>query len=1048
MPDVFISYSRRDKPFVQRLHQSLLDSQRDAWVDWEDIPATADWWQEIEEGIEKADTFIFIISPDSVRSDICRKELQHALDLNKRFIPLLYREIVEEDDKKHMHTAISSHNWLLFQDTNAYDTAFSGLLTTLDTDLGHVKEHTRLLLRAKEWKASEHPNTILLEGDEINKAEIWLAQAVSKKPTPTALHQEYIFASRHHATVRQRAFIGRILAALAVTVALAVVSFLLFLRAEAAEDEAKKSEQKAQAALEQSEINLREARNTQSLFLAAQSQRELETGSPQAALNLAIESLAYFDEGIYHSESFTALVSALRSPTRETLYLRHDGVLYDAVWNSDETTIITSTASIAGDDRKAFVWDTDGQQQATIEDIASIALLNPARTQFVTWTESGSVSLWDTQGQLINTLETGGYIYSGRWNADGTHFLLELEQGVVIWEITTGQTQTIDFGVVPLSVRWTNDESQVLVATNTEISRWDITTGERIGSYPIPDTTQTESLEFQEDTAQGAFSSGNLSWSPNDAWLLTFVNQTFFQIDLQTGEIVPTTSNEAVSGVTWNPDGEHYAVYTPTEIAIWHVDEQEPLAVFNPVEGEFIQSAKWDPKGEKLGFVQGYDLDIVSLETLEDIFYAHEFPVTGFTFAPNGNFVSWSSESFTSPSVISLWNEDGTYYPIRTKSYVINAVFNEGETHLLTTTLDGIAQVWDLQPEPALPGFIAPTFYNNINWNADETAVVAWNSDEAYVWDFRGQPLSSFAFEGSFPSFDPLSPDKTQLLTTRDTDVLVWNLQGEVLHTLTHETPIFNVWWTSDGKVLTQEDQRLTLWHGGEPQATLEIYTQWGMTPSADGTRILIYTEDPALFEVWDMLTGEKVQTLTHEVPVSNNLSSGFPVGKTTLTITDDSTIWVWQEGQAEPRQFDIEQSILGMRLSQDGSKILLWTFNQHVQVWTLEGALVWDIEVDSFFVNNAFWNPDESLIFVQTVDRGIQIRDMNENLLYTLSTADQQMSAFVSRDGKRVLTASYDSLINVWLLDIPELLRLANAVSTRQLTPQERAEFFLPPLE
>jgi len=34
MPDVFISYSRRDQPFVRRL-------------DWEDIPPTAKWWSEI-----------------------------------------------------------------------------------------------------------------------------------------------------------------------------------------------------------------------------------------------------------------------------------------------------------------------------------------------------------------------------------------------------------------------------------------------------------------------------------------------------------------------------------------------------------------------------------------------------------------------------------------------------------------------------------------------------------------------------------------------------------------------------------------------------------------------------------------------------------------------------------------------------------------------------------------------------------------------------------------------------------------------------------------
>ncbi len=33
MTDVFISYSRKDKAFVQRLHQAIAAEGRDTWVD-------------------------------------------------------------------------------------------------------------------------------------------------------------------------------------------------------------------------------------------------------------------------------------------------------------------------------------------------------------------------------------------------------------------------------------------------------------------------------------------------------------------------------------------------------------------------------------------------------------------------------------------------------------------------------------------------------------------------------------------------------------------------------------------------------------------------------------------------------------------------------------------------------------------------------------------------------------------------------------------------------------------------------------------------------
>ncbi len=82
MTDVFISYSRKDKAFVQVLNQALSESKYNAWVDWENIPFTADWWAEIEAGIEAADTFIFVISPDSIASQVCAQEIDHAVANN------------------------------------------------------------------------------------------------------------------------------------------------------------------------------------------------------------------------------------------------------------------------------------------------------------------------------------------------------------------------------------------------------------------------------------------------------------------------------------------------------------------------------------------------------------------------------------------------------------------------------------------------------------------------------------------------------------------------------------------------------------------------------------------------------------------------------------------------------------------------------------------------------------------------------------------------------------------------------------------------------
>ncbi len=229
MSDVFISYSRRDADFVRRLHKSLTDQNRDIWVDWEDIPATADWWSEIRGGIDASDTFVFVISPDSVISDICHQEIEHAVATNKRFIPVMHKKLTGDETTatgKKMHPAISTHNWIYFQDTDDFDKSFQTLLESIDTDLSHVREHTRLLLRAREWDGQGRGSGSLLDGSEIHRADQWLAEAAGKRPEPTELHLIYIAASRAaHARGQRRLLLG-VSVAFLVSIVLAIFGFI------------------------------------------------------------------------------------------------------------------------------------------------------------------------------------------------------------------------------------------------------------------------------------------------------------------------------------------------------------------------------------------------------------------------------------------------------------------------------------------------------------------------------------------------------------------------------------------------------------------------------------------------------------------------------------------------------------------------------------------------------------------------------------------------------------------------------------------------------
>src|SRR5689334_2399868 len=86
-PDVFISYSRRDEEFVRPLADALEARGRDVFIDRDDIRKGEEWWQRILAGIDAAKCMVVVLSPDLAASETCAKEIQHAVERNKRLVP-------------------------------------------------------------------------------------------------------------------------------------------------------------------------------------------------------------------------------------------------------------------------------------------------------------------------------------------------------------------------------------------------------------------------------------------------------------------------------------------------------------------------------------------------------------------------------------------------------------------------------------------------------------------------------------------------------------------------------------------------------------------------------------------------------------------------------------------------------------------------------------------------------------------------------------------------------------------------------------------------
>ncbi len=241
--DVFICYSRKDFDFSRELYRALKERRFNTWIDLESIPLAGAWKDEILRAIEAADNFIFIISPESIVSNECANELAHAVQHGKRIIPVLRRDIA---DKK-LPPMLSPLQYIPFQSNEKDDLllAFDRLTQALNTDLGHVRDHTRLLRRALDWHDAREDASLLLVGKDLARAERFLAEQGHASPRSTSLQVRYVVTSRRTEGARQARVRGALIIGLALAVLLSIAALIERYHAVQERDEANRQRQAA-----------------------------------------------------------------------------------------------------------------------------------------------------------------------------------------------------------------------------------------------------------------------------------------------------------------------------------------------------------------------------------------------------------------------------------------------------------------------------------------------------------------------------------------------------------------------------------------------------------------------------------------------------------------------------------------------------------------------------------------------------------------------------------------------------------------------------------
>ena len=393
---VFISYARADLAFADALVAALERHGIDVLIDRRDLPYGEEWKPELLDFVRQSDAVVFVVSAHSVGSRWCKWELEQVTAESKRLIPITLEGVPVEN----LPPEIGEIHLLPFP--QAWDGGRGAgfiaqveiLAKVLLTDHAWVKDHTRLGELARRWQAARvkdgdvRAEALLLRGDALSDAELWISRRPREAPEPTDQHRDYLQESRRaeqaraererEQLARTRRFQKRSAWALTALAALVL------------------------AALAATLWQARETAKREAIVLTSLAHRAIADQRYETAMRTALQGLPMQGGSPlllgWSTPEMTGLEAKLAGAAQLSPLLReltgHGGWVMSAAFSPDGARIVT-----ASDDSTARVWDASrGEHAARAQrphGAVWSAAFSPDGARIVTASEDNTARVWD-----------------------------------------------------------------------------------------------------------------------------------------------------------------------------------------------------------------------------------------------------------------------------------------------------------------------------------------------------------------------------------------------------------------------------------------------------------------------------------------------------------------------------------------------------------------------------------------------------------------------------------------------------------------------------
>jgi len=872
---VFISYSRKDKPCGKKLNDALDNSGVHAWVDWEGIEVASEWMARITAAIQDSDAFLFVITPDSLKSKVCEEELNLGLQYNKKLIPILLRA---PEKRQKVHKPIADTNWVYMRKEDNFRETLPKLIESINTDLNWVQQHTKLLGQANEWDKKNRNSSFLLQGTGLQDAERWQMEAAKHSNRHVVpVQAEFISASRLGANRRQRMVLFGISFALILSIVLSVLAFIARNDARVAQQAAQTNEALALQREQEASIAKAAAEANEGL---AREQTNLAKAQRSAALSQIYQSRP----GELDTSTLLALDSWERSPSFEAedlirsnislfpvpiTQMKQDGPIFNIEWSPDYQFFVTGNKSDEANPSAknlACVWRGDtGEKVYCVEhdDDVTDALFSPDGKNLITSSTDKSVRFWDAAtGEFVNRMDFGG----AALDLDKSSTVLAIareDSYLTLYYFNRPDLKPFDYEVV-------NKVNNIKQPVSVGIVKFSpsggyLAFGTSIGVVKLWQISSSSIYNGPKHFNSDYFT---LAFSPDSQWLVSGGSDSLSRLTKRDGTVKYSVPHgDWVEDVAFGPDPAWY-VTVSDDNKVRVIETESGAEKIRMSHADFVQKVEVSPDGQWIAST-GYD-KVVRIWDSSSGSLLLEFPLNG-----NGSAISFNQDgtrivAADESGAISIWDIRSLYNRvnhIEFSEFAHEARFTPSGEFLIVNTDD--RNVW------RIPTSEVPTLHEGM-----QSEVILRTKTLTY-----GMAISPDSNWVAVVENDNVNPQFNRAHLA--------SIDGEIEIPLPHGGEVTSVGFTSDSQYTLTAGINgvLTGWiigtsergfdiNNGEPILSLAV------SPNSN----LVVTGLLDKVKIWDTTTRQLVTEIPLKGPINlvvfNSDGQWFATGNTSGTVT------------------------------------------------------------------------------------------------------------------------------------------------------------------